>query len=214
VREIHGQNRGTNSASPSELSGSFLDGFGEEIHKKLQPNPGALVPNGPVSTQLWIESGWTIKNNKGMPVRDYPPFLAAIHDFGFGASIFASSTLFYNPLARVFATLHPDRSGEEVTFDLQEQCSCDANDIGLMAVLLWTGMSASIFSCRDGRRRLPNAHYDTFQLHGTFLSDLTHDRLLSGSDAPVKRHDPRYVVIAKETRWGILAAYQDNIAAP
>jgi RHS repeat-associated protein len=134
MREIHVQNLGSNQASPLQVGVSFSDGFGREIQKKTQADPGPLVlPDGPVSKTRWIGSGWTIWNNKGKPVRKYERFFTATHDFEYGAAVGVSSTLFYDPLSRVVATLHPDQSWEKVTFDPWRQCSWDGNDTVLIA---------------------------------------------------------------------------------
>jgi RHS repeat-associated protein len=127
-REIHVQNLLANQASPLQVGISFSDGFGREIQKKAQADPGQLVQNGPASTPRWIGSGWTIWNNKGKPVRTYEPFFTATHDFEYGAAVGVSSTLFYDPVGRVVATLHPGRSWEKVTFDPWRQDSWDTND--------------------------------------------------------------------------------------
>ncbi len=137
MREIHVQNLGSNQASPLQVGVSFSDGFGREIQKKAQADPGPLVPNGPVTTPRWIGSGWTIWNNKGKPVRKYEPFFTATHDFEYGAAIGVSSTLFYDPIGRVVATLHPDHSWEKVTFDPWRQCSWDGNDTVLIRRTAW-----------------------------------------------------------------------------
>ena len=62
-----------------QLSFSYSDGFGREIQKKIQAEPGPLVEGGPVVNPRWVGSGWTIFNNKGKPVRQYEPFFSATH---------------------------------------------------------------------------------------------------------------------------------------
>ena len=57
-----------------QLSFSYSDGFGREIQKKIQAEPGPVVDAGPVVNPRWVGSGWTIFNNKGKPVRQYEPF--------------------------------------------------------------------------------------------------------------------------------------------
>jgi hypothetical protein len=64
MRENQVQHLGTNPASPLQVGVSFSDGFGREILKELQADPGLFVPNGPVSTPRWIGSSWTIWNKK------------------------------------------------------------------------------------------------------------------------------------------------------
>ena len=131
-RETHVQNLGPNQPSRLQVSIGYSDGFGREIQKKIQADPGPLVPNGPVANPRWIGSGWIIWNNKGKPVRKYEPFFTDHADFSFGTTVGVSSTLFYDPAGRVVATLHPDNSWEKVVFDPWRQDSWDANDTVLI----------------------------------------------------------------------------------
>ena len=62
------------------VSVSYSDGFGREIQKKVQAEPGPLVNKGPTVDPRWVGSGWTIFNNKGKPVRQYEPFFDDTHD--------------------------------------------------------------------------------------------------------------------------------------
>ena len=67
-----------------QVSVSYSDGFGREIQKKIQAEPGPVVEGGPVVSPRWVGSGWTIFNNKGKPVRQYEPFFDDTHAFRFG----------------------------------------------------------------------------------------------------------------------------------
>ncbi len=58
----------------------------------------------------WVGSGWTIFNNKGKPVRQYEPFFTDTHRFEFDVRIGVSPVLFYDPVERVVATLHPNHT--------------------------------------------------------------------------------------------------------
>ncbi len=93
----------------------------------------ANTDGGAVVTTRWIGSGWTVFNNKGKPVRKYEPFFADTADFSFGTAVGVSATLFYDPVGRVVATLHPDHSWEKVLFDPWRQDTWDANDTVLIA---------------------------------------------------------------------------------
>ena len=128
VRETHVQALGTTGPSQLQVSISYSDGLGREIQKKAQADPGPLVPDGPVIKSRWICSGWTIFNNKGKPVRKYEPFFTDSPDFESGVAEGVSSTLFYDPIGRVVATLHADHSWEKVIFDPWRQEGWDAND--------------------------------------------------------------------------------------
>ena len=111
-----------------QISFSYSDGFGREIQKKIQAEPGSVVEGGPVVNPRWVGSGWTIFNNKGKPVRQYEPFFSATHDFEFGKQVGVSPVLFYDPAERVVATLHPNHTYEKVVFDPWQQTSFDVND--------------------------------------------------------------------------------------
>lgn len=140
-----------------QISFSYSDGFGREIQKKipaeagdapLRQDPvrldtgdirpgelirnqaGSLEPAGPVARR-WVGTGRTVFNNKGKPVRQYEPFFSATHlyepepdmtDTG------VSPVLFYDPVERVIATLHPDHTYDKVVFDPWQHTTFDRND--------------------------------------------------------------------------------------
>lgn len=115
-----------------QITFSYSDGFGREIQKKIQAEPGPMVEGGPVVSPRWVGSGWTIFNNKGKPVRQYEPFFSRIaekrHRFEFGKKVGVSPILFYDPVERVVATLHPNNTYEKVVFDPWRQVTYDVND--------------------------------------------------------------------------------------
>jgi RHS repeat-associated protein len=138
------------------LSFTYSDGFGREVQKKIQAEPGDapqrqapivqatgdLIPGhlmrdsggGIVpakTTSRWVGSGRTVFNNKGKPVRQYEPFFSATHlyeperdmtDTG------VSAELFYDPVERVVATLHPNHTYEKTLFNAWHRVSYDVND--------------------------------------------------------------------------------------
>src|SRR6202011_806251 len=122
---------------------SYSDGLGRAIQKKIQAEPGPLVPGGPVINPRWVGSGWTVFNNKGNPVRQYEPFfskrqradgsLFSDHRFEFGLLVGVSPVLFYDPAERVVATLHPNHAWEKVVFNPWQQATYDVNDTVLNA---------------------------------------------------------------------------------
>ncbi|MFL5706717.1 MAG: SpvB/TcaC N-terminal domain-containing protein [Ktedonobacteraceae bacterium] len=116
-----------------QVSFSYSDGFGREIQKKIQAEPGPLVAGGPTVNPLWVGSGWTIFNNKGKPVRQYEPFFSPTHQFEFAKAVGVSPILFYDPVERVVATLHPNHTYEKVVFDAWRQETWDVNDTVLQA---------------------------------------------------------------------------------
>ena len=92
---------------------SYSDGFGREIQKKIQAEPGDAPQRGPnvllpmatcsparwrdatATVQpiaaRWVGSGRTVFNNKGKPVRQYEPFFSATHRFEFDMTASASA---------------------------------------------------------------------------------------------------------------------------
>jgi RHS repeat-associated protein len=133
ARETHASDPAPAAGLRLQVSLSYSDGFGREIQKKLAANPGPLSAGGPVVSPRWIGSGWTIFNNKGKPVKQFEPFFDDTHAFRFDQQVGVSSTLFYDPLGRVVATLHPNHTWEKVIFDPWRQNSWDVNDTALIA---------------------------------------------------------------------------------
>jgi len=133
-----------------QISLNYSDGFGREIQKKIQAEAGPAPQrdaNGKIITGMdgqpvmtptdlsprWVGSGWTIFNNKGKPVRQYEPFFTDYHRFEFDVRIGVSPVLFYDPLARMVATLHPNHTWEKVIFDPWRKEAYDVNDTVLNA---------------------------------------------------------------------------------
>jgi len=133
ARETHVSDLLPNQQSKLQISFSYSDGFGREIQKKIQAEPGPTSEGGPLVNPRWVASGWTIFNNKGKPVRQYEPFFDDTHDFKFGNQVGVSPILFYDPVERVVATLHPNHTWEKVVFDPWQQESWDVNDTVLIA---------------------------------------------------------------------------------
>jgi RHS repeat-associated protein len=143
ARETHVSDQLPTQGLKIQIGFSYSDGFGREIQKKIQAEPGPLVEGGPVINPRWVGSGWTIFNNKGKPVRQYEPFFSRLeradgtffsdHRFEFGAKVGVSPILFYDPIERVVATLHPNHTWEKVVFDPWRQETWDVNDTVLVA---------------------------------------------------------------------------------
>ena len=141
ARETHISDLKLNRKSKLQISFSYSDGFGREIQKKIQAEPGPFEISDPLSAianPRWVGSGWTIFNNKGKPIRQYEPFfskrqrpdgtLFSDHRFEFGVMVGVSPVLFYDPAERIVATLHPNHTYEKVVFDPWQQTTCDVND--------------------------------------------------------------------------------------
>ena len=145
ARETHVSDLGPNEQSRIQHAFSYSDGFGREIQKKAQAEPGPVPRRAADGRVLhdacgrvlmtdealaprWIASGWTLFNNKGKPVRQYEPFFSPTHGFEFGVRAGVSPILFYDPLGRVVATLHPNHCWEKVVFDAWRQDTWDVSD--------------------------------------------------------------------------------------
>jgi len=128
ARETHASSPLSPQGLKIQLSFSYSDGFGREIQKKIQAEPGPVLEDGPVVNPRWAGNGWTVFNNKGKPVRQYEPFFSATHHFEFGVEVGVSPVLFYDPAERVIATLHPNHTFEKIVFDPWQQTTYDVND--------------------------------------------------------------------------------------
>lgn len=131
-RETHVSDLAPGQTSQTQIAFAYSDGFGRVVQTKSQAEPGPVVANGPVVDPRWVGGGWTIFNNKAKPVRQYEPFFSALsvkgHQFEFGVQVGVSPILFYDPVGRVVAKLHPDKTYEKIVFDPWHQQLWDAND--------------------------------------------------------------------------------------
>jgi RHS repeat-associated protein len=153
ARETHASDLAPGEQPKLHISFSYSDGFGREIQKKVQAEPGPVLDGGTAVSPRWVGSGWTLFNNKGKPVRQYEPFFDDSHAFRFGHKVGVSSSLFYDPMGRVVATLHPNHTWEKVVFDPWRQESWDVNDIVLVADPKTDPHAGAFFA------RLPTADY-------------------------------------------------------
>ncbi|MGH4000241.1 MAG: SpvB/TcaC N-terminal domain-containing protein, partial [Pseudonocardiaceae bacterium] len=145
ARETHDADLASGQQTLIQHSFSYSDGFGREIQKKIQAEPGPVPrrdengeiivgPDGqPEMTpndvsRRWVGSGWIVFNNKGKPVRQYEPFFTDTHRFDFDVRIGVSPIIFYDPVERVVATLHPNHTWEKVIFDPWRKETWDVND--------------------------------------------------------------------------------------
>ncbi|GAA0403872.1 hypothetical protein Acor_24730 [Acrocarpospora corrugata] len=117
ARETHDADLPAGTPTRVQLSLSYSDGLGRNVQNKRRAGAGR-----------WVVSGWTVHNNKGLPVRTFEPFFSATHRFESGVRAGVSPVVFYDPLGRVVATLHPDRSYQKSVFDPWRHVTWDAND--------------------------------------------------------------------------------------
>lgn len=128
ARETHRAELPASARPRIQTAISYSDGFAREIQKKVQAEPGPLVDGGPIVNPRRTASSWTVFNHKGKPVRRYEPRFTATFAFEFGTVAGVSSQLFYDPVERVVATVHPDATWEKVVFDPWGQTTWDVND--------------------------------------------------------------------------------------
>ncbi|MBD1930315.1 MULTISPECIES: SpvB/TcaC N-terminal domain-containing protein [Cyanophyceae] len=155
ARETHVGDPG-GAQSKVQVSFSYSDGFGREVQQKVQAEPGdapqreanAANPNRPGDLILengqpklaptdprWVGNGRTIFNNKGKPVKQYEPFFSSTHLYEDEPEMVMTGVtpiLFYDPVERVVATLHPNHTYEKVVFDPWQQVTWDVNDTVLL----------------------------------------------------------------------------------
>ncbi|MDJ0723341.1 MAG: SpvB/TcaC N-terminal domain-containing protein, partial [Desulfobacterales bacterium] len=126
ARETHVRDGIPQDGLKIQIGFSYADGFGRTVQSKAAAEPDKAAPE----QARWVGSGTTVYNNKGKPVQQYEPFFSGTHHFGIERHG-VSPTLFYDPLARVVATLHPNHTFEKVVFDPWQQKSWDVNDMVL-----------------------------------------------------------------------------------
>jgi RHS repeat-associated protein len=138
----------------TKIQYSFLysDGFGREIQTKVQAEPGdaplrennCADPDRPGTLIMenyspkighvhhrWVGTGQTIYNNKGKTVKKYEPFFSSTHLFEEEPEVAETGItpiIFYDPLERMVATLHPNHTYGKVVFDPWHQETWDVND--------------------------------------------------------------------------------------
>jgi RHS repeat-associated protein len=124
-RQTHLSDLAPGEQSALSVSIAYSDGFGRVVQKKSHAEPDA-------DGARWSTTGWTIFNNKGKPVRKYEPFFSRTpryeHDARAGVSVFVC----YDPLDRVVASLHPNRTWEKLELDPWGQASWDVADTVLV----------------------------------------------------------------------------------
>jgi RHS repeat-associated protein len=128
ARETHASDPAPAGGLRIQINVAYSDGFGRQVQKKAQAEPGPVVAGGPVVSSRWVGSGWTIYSNKGNPVREYEQFFSDTWEFEFARAEGVSTVKFYDPVERVVAILHPNHTFEKVLFGAWRQTNYDLND--------------------------------------------------------------------------------------
>lgn len=129
ARETHVSDLAPGTQLKLEHTFAYSDGFGRQIQSR---GLAEAEHRGP---RRWVSTGWTIFNNKGKPVRKFEPFFSPTHLFEFAAISGVASTLLYDPIGRVAATLHPNHTFEKTVVDPWYQETWDVNDTVLIEPL-------------------------------------------------------------------------------
>lgn len=149
-RITHVSGLAENEESEMQVSVVYLNGYGKEIQRKVQAEAGPVPLRDEHTGQIividslpvlsseaakirWIGSGWTVLNNKGMPVLEYEPFFTDTHRFEEDTRIGFSKVTFYDPLLRVVGLLHPDHTWEKQIFTPWKNEAWDISDTVLQA---------------------------------------------------------------------------------
>ena len=140
-RETHDADLKPEEQTKIQHSFLYSDGFGREIQRKIQAEPGLAPLRGTngllqVDKQVetsprWVGTGRTVYDNKGNPVKQYEPFFSSSHLYEEEPDLVESGVtpvLHYDPLGRLIRTDFPNGTFSRVEFDPWEQTTWDAND--------------------------------------------------------------------------------------
>lgn len=125
TRETHDADLAEGEQTKIQHSFLYSDGLGRELQTKTQAEPGSV--NGIHMQHRWVSTGLKLFNNKGKPIRQFEPFFSDMPSYGIEQHGI-SPYIFYDPLERVVATLHPNHSYEKVVFDSWQQITWDQAD--------------------------------------------------------------------------------------
>jgi RHS repeat-associated protein len=132
-RESYDGDLGSGQLTRIQQALAYSDGFGRALQRKALAAPGPAGGSGADADPRWVASGWTIVNNKGLPVRQYEPFFTRTHRFEAAVQVGVSPIVCYDPAGRAVATVNPDHTWAKVAFDAWRQESWDACDTVLIA---------------------------------------------------------------------------------
>ena len=150
ARETHAADLATQERPRIHHAFAYSDGFGRVIQRKTRAEPGPVPVRGadgriildadgqPIESAgdvapRWIGTGWTVFNNKGLPVRQYEPFFSDTHRFEFDVRLGVSPVLVYDPPGRVVAKLNPDHTWQKTIYGAWRQETWNASDTVLVS---------------------------------------------------------------------------------
>ncbi len=125
ARETHVSDLTDDEQTKIRYSFTYSDGLGRKVQTKVQAEPGEI--EGAFIEKRWVSTGLKIYNNKGKPVKQFEPFFSDTHLYGIEQHG-VSPIIFYDPLERVVATLHPNHTYEKVVFGPWRKETWDVND--------------------------------------------------------------------------------------
>jgi RHS repeat-associated protein len=141
ARETHNADLKSGELTGVQHGFLYADGFGREVQKKIQAEPGLAPLRGPdgllqVDKQVetlprWVGAGRTVYDNKGNPVKQYEPFFSTTHLYEDEPDLIESGVtpiLHYDPLGRLIRTDFPNGTFSKVEFDPWQQTTWDVND--------------------------------------------------------------------------------------
>ncbi|KAK4161537.1 virulence plasmid 65kDa B protein-domain-containing protein [Cladorrhinum sp. PSN259] len=100
------------------------------VHIQYQDAHGTCIQQTSPSTKnRWITSGWTVVNNKGLPVQEFDPTFTESADFRSGAKSDHCTLTFYDARGRPLAKLLPDHTWSKVVYENWRTTTYDSNDL-------------------------------------------------------------------------------------
>jgi RHS repeat-associated protein len=149
ARVTHVSDLQAGATTDLQYSFHYADGFGRVIQSKSQTDAGPVPSRDPTTGEVilndgvpemtttpvsprWLGTGWTVYNNKGLPVQQYEPFFTDRLTFEFDVRIGVSPTAFYDPLGRIVAVLNGNKTWSKTIFNPWREETWDLNDTAMI----------------------------------------------------------------------------------
>jgi YD repeat-containing protein len=116
--KISAVNHGQLQPRPVELRIEYQDAHGNVVQEK-----------SPSQNKRWLTSGWTVINNKGLPVAEFEPFYDDSSAFAADAQNGHCSLTFYDARERPIAKLYPDQTWTKTVYENWRMLNYDRNDL-------------------------------------------------------------------------------------